>query len=66
MAKAGNSMGVTGKGREAQKVAEVFISDAGKKVDELVASAKSATSNIDMKLEGYRAQAEKTLDKEIT
>ncbi|KAK3615770.1 hypothetical protein LTR22_027306 [Elasticomyces elasticus] len=59
-------MGVTGKGKEAQKVAEVSISDAGKKVDELVSSAKSATSNIDKKLEGYRAQAEKTLDKEIT
>ncbi|KAK4908603.1 hypothetical protein LTR49_022506 [Elasticomyces elasticus] len=65
MAKAGNSMGVTGKGEEAQKVAEVSISDAGKKVDGLVSSAKSSTSNIDKKLEGYRAQAEKTLDKEI-
>ncbi|KAK3640346.1 hypothetical protein LTR56_011944 [Elasticomyces elasticus] len=66
LTKAGNSVGLASKGKEAQKVGEVGIADAGKKVDELVSNVKATTSNIDKKLEGYRAEAEKTLNKEIS
>ncbi|KAK3115660.1 hypothetical protein LTR53_004761 [Teratosphaeriaceae sp. CCFEE 6253] len=65
LSKAGQSMGVTGKGKETQKVAEVSIADAGKKVDQFVQDAKATTSNIDRKLESYRAQAEKTIEKDF-
>ncbi|TKA76921.1 hypothetical protein B0A55_03103 [Friedmanniomyces simplex] len=65
LSKAGQSIGVTSKGKEAQKVAEVSISDAGKKVDEFVKDAKSTTTDIDRKLEGYRAQAEKSIESNV-
>ncbi|KAK1070901.1 hypothetical protein LTR12_007127 [Friedmanniomyces endolithicus] len=65
LSKAGQSMGVTSKTKETQKVAEVSIADAGKKIDDFVKDAKTTTSNIDKKLEGYRAQAEKTIESNL-
>ncbi|KAF2861360.1 hypothetical protein K470DRAFT_299297 [Piedraia hortae CBS 480.64] len=51
-----------GAGKEAQKQGEVFAADAGRKLDDVVASAKDGVSNIDRKLEQYRREAEKNID----
>lgn len=41
-----------------QKDAEALQAQAGKKMDDLVADAKSGANKIDAKLEGYRKDAE--------
>ncbi|KXL41756.1 hypothetical protein M433DRAFT_74279 [Acidomyces richmondensis BFW] len=47
-----------GSGKEVQKDAEALQAQAGKKMDDLVADAKSGANKIDAKLEGYRKDAE--------
>ena len=54
--------GVSGKGTEAQKHAEVLAADAGARLDNVLTDAKQGVSKIDNKLESYRQEAEKTLE----
>jgi ElaB/YqjD/DUF883 family membrane-anchored ribosome-binding protein len=49
--------------KEAKKDTEVLAAEAGKKFDNTVADAKAGVSKIDSKLEGYRKDAEKTIDR---
>ena len=54
--------GVSGKGTEAQKHAEVLAADAGARLDNALKEAKQGVSKIDNKLESYRQEAEKTIE----
>ncbi|KAK5115318.1 hypothetical protein LTR62_001518 [Meristemomyces frigidus] len=62
LSKAGSSLGLSGKGKEAQKQGEVAVADIGKKADEYMQDAKRGVSKVDSKLEGYRKDAEAKLE----
>ncbi|GAB7350027.1 hypothetical protein MBLNU459_g0701t1 [Dothideomycetes sp. NU459] len=52
-----------GKGKEFKTEAKLYGEEAGAKIDDTIAAAKSKTRDIDAKLEAYRADAEKNLEK---
>lgn len=51
-----------GSEKSVKKDGEVLVADAGKRIDQGIADAKSGVSNMDAKLESYRKDAEKSID----
>jgi len=54
--------GLPGNAKEAKTGIKLSAEEAGQKFDSAAAQAKEATSNVDRKLESYRASAEQKID----